>query len=57
MALPQIRLVTSGVPQDFVLELVLFIIYINGIDVGQNSFISKFADDTKIDNSIITDHE
>jgi hypothetical protein len=27
---------------------VLFILYINDIDVGVNSFISKFADDTKI---------
>ncbi len=33
---------------------VLFTIYINDIDVG---FISKFADDTKTVNSIITDHD
>ncbi len=31
--------------------------YINDNDVGLNNFISKFADDTKIGNSIITHHD
>ena len=53
----QLGNVISGVLQGSVLGLLLFLIYINDIDIDLCSKLYKFADDTKIGHAVAIEEE
>lgn len=50
-------LVTGAIPQNLILGIVVFTIYINDIDTGLNNCKSKFPDNTNNSNSFFTDDD
>ena len=46
--LPKWCSMKSGVPQGLVLSLMMFLVYVNDMTEGVNSYTSQFADDAKL---------